>query len=124
MITRTESDVQAAGRKLVEKHVYHCLSALFYTLVRDAGTESFGDYVLSDFSRTDDAPDDPESADFREVYEQWSVSDWLAYRLQNAGETVREFFGMQVWLRTCTGQALYMDACFRTIVRALWRAEP
>jgi hypothetical protein len=120
----TERDLQGAGRTLADAHVSHCLSALFYTLAHAERHATFGDYEISDFYRTHDAADDPASEDFCEVYEQWSVSDWLASRLQNTGATVREFFGMRVWLRTCTGQALYMDACFRAIIRELWRAEP
>lgn len=122
MSLSTESALQDASRKLVEAHVYHCLSALFYALLHEERRASLGAYALDDFYCTDAAVSDDEDAG--EVYEQWLVSAWLAHQLKAAGETVREFFGMQVWLRTGSGQALYMDRCFRNIVRALWRDEP
>ena len=41
----------------------------------------------------------------REVYEHWSVSTWLAEKLQAAGEKVdTDFAAMNVWARTTTGQ--------------------
>ena len=46
----------------------------------------------------------------REVYEHWIVSDWLANRLEEHGELVlRDFFGLTVWGRTCSGQAISLD---------------
>lgn len=46
----------------------------------------------------------------REVYEHWIVSDWLANRLEERGERVlRDFFGLTVWGRTCSGQGIACD---------------
>ena len=46
----------------------------------------------------------------REVLEHWIVSDWLANRLEERGECVlRDFFGLTVWGRTCSGQAISLD---------------
>ncbi len=45
-----------------------------------------------------------------EVYEHWLVSSHLAYKLREHGQTVvDDFFGLQVWCRTCTGQSISMD---------------
>lgn len=47
----------------------------------------------------------------REVYEHWIVSDWLADELEAHGEKVdRDFAGLTVWARTCTGQAIALDS--------------
>lgn len=47
----------------------------------------------------------------REVYEHWIVSDWLADRLEAHGEKVdKDFAGLTVWARTCTGQAIALDS--------------
>lgn len=47
----------------------------------------------------------------REVYEHWIVSDWLADELGARGEKVdRDFAGLTVWARTCTGQAIALDS--------------
>jgi hypothetical protein len=46
----------------------------------------------------------------REVFEHWIVSDWLADRLEEHGEhTLRDFFGLSIWCRTTTGQAIKID---------------
>lgn len=54
----------------------------------------------------------------REVYEHWIVSDWLADKLAARGEKVdKDFAGLTVWARTCTGQAIYLDS----IIEDIWR---
>jgi hypothetical protein len=45
----------------------------------------------------------------REVFEHWAVSNWLAEKLIANGETVRDFGGLNIWLRTTTGQAISID---------------
>ncbi len=45
-----------------------------------------------------------------EVYEHWIVSDYLADKLEAHGEKVlRDFFGMTIWCRTTSGQAILLD---------------
>lgn len=47
----------------------------------------------------------------REVYEHWIVSDWLADKLAEHGEKVdKDFAGLTVWARTCTGQGIASDS--------------
>jgi hypothetical protein len=39
-----------------------------------------------------------------------SSTSWLADKLEKQGETVvRDFYGLDIYCRPCTGQALYMD---------------
>jgi hypothetical protein len=42
-----------------------------------------------------------------EVYEHWIVTDWLANKLEE--RVLRNFFGMTIWGRTCTGQTISLD---------------
>jgi len=52
----------------------------------------------------------------REVYEHWIVSDWLADKLAEKGEkTDKDFAGMTVWARTCTGQGIASDSVIEQI---------
>lgn len=52
----------------------------------------------------------------REVYEHWIVSDWLADKLAEHGEKVdKDFAGLTVWARTCTGQGIANDSVLITI---------
>ncbi|TDR90308.1 hypothetical protein [Enterovirga rhinocerotis] len=54
-----------------------------------------------------------------EVFEHWSVTEWLAGKLEEQGEKVdRDFAGLCIWARTTTGQAIGMDGCIRAIVQA------
>ncbi|WP_425398625.1 hypothetical protein [Aeoliella sp.] len=45
----------------------------------------------------------------REAYEHWIVSDWLAEKLAERGEMTGELFGLTLWGRGCTGQAIFLD---------------
>lgn len=44
-----------------------------------------------------------------EVYEHWVVSEHLAERLKENGQTVGELFGLTIWGRTTTGQSMVID---------------
>lgn len=58
----------------------------------------------------EDLPDGPE------VYEHWIVSDWLAARLIEEGESVaRDVMGLTIWGRTCTGQSMVLDSVIQKI---------
>lgn len=51
-----------------------------------------------------------------EVYEHWIVTDWLAGKLALKGETIeRDFHGLTIWGRCCTGQAISLDDVICTI---------
>ena len=57
-----------------------------------------------------------------EIYEHWIVSEWLAGRLEERGEVVeRDFYGMTVWGRACTGQAILLDDVICSIYDELHR---
>lgn len=55
---------------------------------------------------------DPE---YLEVYEHWIVSEYLGRKLTEQGQIVREYMGLTIWGRTCTGQAISMDNVIETI---------
>lgn len=50
-----------------------------------------------------------------EIYEHWAVSDFLARRLEGKGERVFDLCGLQVWGRSCTGQAILLDSVIKQI---------
>ena len=62
-----------------------------------------------------------EADDYRqEVLEHWIVSDALARRLEEKGECVlRDFFGLTIWGRTTSGQAISLDSVIVGIYRDL-----
>lgn len=56
----------------------------------------------------------------REVFEHWAVSNWLADKLEAAGEKVdRDFANLNVWARTTSGQGIAQDYVIGKIVKAL-----
>lgn len=60
---------------------------------------------------------------YREVYEHWIVSDWLADKLSEKGEKVdKDFAGMTIWARTTTGQAIYCDHVIEQITAEVNKA--
>lgn len=50
-----------------------------------------------------------------EAYEWYAVTDWMAYQLQQNGEMVEDIFGMNIWGRAATGQAIYLDGVMEHI---------
>lgn len=51
-----------------------------------------------------------------EAYEHWIVSPALADWLEDEGEMVsHDVYGLTIWGRTCTGQAISMDGVIRRI---------
>jgi len=44
-----------------------------------------------------------------EAYEWYLVSSWLARKLEARGEMVEKIFGMNIWGRCVSGQAIYTD---------------
>ena len=45
-----------------------------------------------------------------EALEHWVVSDWLADKLEAYGELItKDFLGLTIWGRTCSGQAIMLD---------------
>lgn len=55
-----------------------------------------------------------------EVFEHWIITSWLADKLEEHGEKVlKDFFGFDIWCRTCTGQAILLDYVFGKICEEL-----
>lgn len=51
----------------------------------------------------------------REPLEYWAVSEFLARNLTECGEAVAEIYGIQVWGRCTSGQAISMDGVIERI---------
>ena len=56
----------------------------------------------------------------QEALEHWLVSEWLAKRLLEEGEMVIEFYGLTIWGRTTSGQAIYIDSVIEDIYNKNW----
>jgi len=52
----------------------------------------------------------------REIYQHWAVTDWLADKLDAAGEKVdRDFANICVWARSTSGQGIASDGVIQRI---------
>jgi hypothetical protein len=59
-----------------------------------------------------------------EAYEYWLVSDWLAQKLAAKGSIVgHDIYGLTVWGRCTTGQAICMDGVIGEIYRELHQID-
>jgi len=73
---------------------------------------SYCERHIADLSECDSEP--------QEVYEWWAVSSWLADRLREQDEVLcDDLYGLTVWGRCTTGQAIAIDGVIRTITREL-----
>lgn len=55
---------------------------------------------------------------YTEIYEYWIVSDYLAEKLERHGEVIeKDFYGLTIWGRTCTGQSITMDSVIQKIFK-------
>jgi len=98
-------------RRLVDSHVLQSLSYLVQELGAD---EKYGNQLLEvqvQFN-DDDYPN--------EALEHWLVSEWLGKRLQEEGEMVIDFYGLTIWGRTTSGQAIYIDSVIEDIYNKNW----
>lgn len=110
------------------------------------GAPSFGDWTCSEcFNCWEGEPDDSECpeckqesdpepnhtsggsyisgfepTEYSEIYEHWIVSEWLAGKLAGKGEAVeKDFYGLTVWGRSCTGQGIALDGVISEIHKDL-----
>ena len=99
-------------RTFVANHVYLCQTYLVEKKLFDIDdvvnlfyTDS--ELIEMGYSDVEEARDD--GADFKEIFEWWVVSDWLAKRLEAHGEPLLVNDYGTWWGRTCTGQAILLD---------------
>lgn len=60
----------------------------------------------------------------KEVYEHWAVTSWLAKKLEDQGEKVVDYYGLNIFCRCYTGQSMYMDPSFIEIAKGMgWKPK-
>lgn len=104
-----EHELEDRSRRVVQHEVYACMSGLVERMVK---TDAEAAELL--FQAIEDAED------CEEVYEWWVVSPWLGEKLSESGEVVvDDYWGVTLWGRQCSGQAIHADGVIRNIVREL-----
>ncbi len=136
-----EQNTQKIANRIVNQEVYACVSELVGALwdtvhssnaFADDLLELAGNYVECELCSglgevylpgpddCESCPDcDGEGNTYREAFEHWIVSGWLAEKLRGVGEKVVNLRGSYVWARTTTGQMICADWCIEEIARAL-----
>ena len=109
-----EVTTQDNCRRLVDSHVYQNLSYLVQEL---GGDEKYCDQLIEVQVNYNSNPIDEEP---EEALEHWLVSEWLGKRLLEEGEMVIEFYGLTIWGRTTSGQAIYIDSVIEDIYNKSW----
>ncbi len=59
-----------------------------------------------------------DNSECAEVFEWWAVSSWLAEYLRENGHVMLDWYGIDVWGRETTGQAIKMDGVIRDFIQA------
>ena len=116
---------QETAERIVRQEVLCCISSLIWELTQNPQITTLGKAHLMELDGietvefwTGPIPEDDEESP-AEVFEHWLVSDWFAQKLQQQGETVIELCNLNIWARTCSGQAITMDAVVMDIAEAL-----
>jgi hypothetical protein len=112
------TEKQEQLRQFVSREVIYCVSHLISELMAKA--EHHPDYTddLYDFAYRQPTEEEIAEGDENgtDIYEHWIVTDWLADKLIETGENVKkDFFGLTVWGRCTTGQAIYCDGVIEEI---------
>lgn len=124
-----ETDLQRKCREICDREIYcnvsQLISDLHTCLVRrrsSALSHATHEPYLEDEQCANlsyvetPSEDEPGETEEHEVLEHWAVSDYLATRLEEQGERVVEVAGLNVWCRTTSGMACYMDGWIRSYV--------
>lgn len=147
--TVSEEELQELVREFVNREVVCNVSTLLYNLGEKyedtwcnfshlfEGAPTWGNWLCPECEHAwDDEPetiicpkckeplpnrdDNFEPTEYDEVYEHWIVSTWLADKLEERGEAIeKDFYGLTIWGRSCTGQAILLDRVIREIYQDL-----
>jgi len=119
-----ERKIQNIAGNLVAKEIQSCASQLISHFTENAESLSGGDYsyeydLLPIIEQPDwnsiDINSSSEDLEYRTALEHWIVTPWLGSQLSEIGEMVGEFFGLHIWGRTTSGQAIHMDCSIQKI---------
>ena len=104
--------VQESARHLVDKEIYENIGLTCQKeLKEDPGllNKAINYYPINEEGKRDD------DGDYPEIFEFWSVSEWLGNKLEYAGEIVFDCLDFKVWGRCQTGQSIAMDRAIQKI---------
>ena len=107
-----EFEKQQAGKNLVEKKIFE---NLLLTCEKELKENSELLFEAENYYPTNGDGEKDENGEYPEIYEFWSVDEWLGKKLEQAGEIIFECLDFVVWGRCTTGQAIYLDRVIQNI---------
>lgn len=122
-ISKLELELQTIGKEIVDQDVYCCVSYLVQGILQlAADNEGSAPPWLHESPAIYGNIDD--EGERQEPLEHWIVSSWLAGRLKTMGEPIDEdFYGLCLWGRTCSGQAILLDSPIRYLALERYKAR-
>jgi len=108
-----EKEKQEQARKLVAVHIIESINNTIGKAIEE--NPSILNEAKNYYPINDEGEKDEENGEYPEIYEFWSVSGWIADRLEAKGEIIFDYLDFIVWGRQCTGQAIYMDEVIQDI---------
>jgi hypothetical protein len=106
---------QQQAERLVEKHI---IEEINETIQKEFNENPELLYEAENYEKTKKELNEGINEDYwsePEIYEFWSVSDWLYEKLKARGEIVFDCLDFHVWGRQTTGQAIKLDAVIQEI---------
>ena len=110
------TEVQILVRKIMREDIYCRQSTLIDELL-SSGQPGF------DYDNLINEPADIDSEEYREIFEWWAVSQWLASHLKAVGAPLIDNDYGVWWGRTECGQSLEFDARLNDVARAILKVE-
>jgi hypothetical protein len=107
-------------RDLVEPHCDWGIFAEIELLDHELGHLKTGEHPLGvALAEAREKLEDLQSDGEREILEHWIVDEGFGERLREHGEKVVELFGLTIWGRTCSGQAILLDGVIHEIAKEM-----
>ena len=111
-----ETQKQEQAKRLIDRHIIENINL---TIEKELQENPELLLEAENYEKTreeyNEGNEDRDNWDEPEVYEFWSVSEWLYERLKEWGEIVFECLDFYVWGRQTTGQAIYLDEVIQEI---------
>lgn len=112
-----DKEIEQLAERLIEREIYCRANTVIETLNTHGLIEC--DLWENEYENQDGENDgDP---NYKEIYEYYFVSDWLADKLFQVNEPILrcDLVDFPVWGRTCTGQSISLDGTFQEIAKMI-----
>ena len=107
----SESERQKRAETITAHDVYLCQSVLVDALLQ----RHIDGFLWEDIVNCEELNEETQEYESQEIFEWWAVSEWLALKLEAAGQPIlRSDYGTW-WGRTCTGQSFTIDYCVQMV---------